>query len=101
MISAKDHNNINELRHKIFQELNLIRVYLKPPKQEADMNEPIILHRGDTIDTLCRKIHNRFVRNYRYSLIWGRSAKHPGQKFNNLDHVVKDGDIVSIYLSRG
>ena len=76
-------------------------MYLKPPKQEADMNEPIILHRGDTIDTLCRKIHNRFVRNYRYSLIWGRSAKHPGQKFNNLDHVVKDGDIVSIYLSRG
>ncbi len=100
MISAKEQENINTLRHKIFLELNLIRVYLKPPRQEADMNEPIILHRGDSIETLCRKIHKRFVNDYRYALVWGNSAKHPGQKFGNLDQVVQDGDIVSIYLKR-
>jgi ribosome-interacting GTPase 1 len=81
-------------------ELNLIRVYLKPPKKEADMEDPIVLHQGDTIETLCRKIHKRFINDYRYSLIWGKSAKHPGQKFENLDHIIEDGDIVSIYLKR-
>jgi small GTP-binding protein len=100
MISAKNHENINTLRHKIFLELDLIRIYLKPPRQEADMDEPIILHHGDTIETLCRKIHKRFINDYRYSLVWGSSAKHPGQKFDNLNHVLEDGDIVSIYLKR-
>ncbi|MBY8991316.1 MAG: 50S ribosome-binding GTPase, partial [Candidatus Lokiarchaeota archaeon] len=41
-ISAKNNENINALRHRIFQELKLIRVYLKPPKKEADLDEPII-----------------------------------------------------------
>ena len=100
MISAKNHENINALRHKIFLELNLIRIYLKPPRQEADMDEPIILHNGDTIETLCRKIHKRFINDYRYSLVWGTSVKHPGQKFDNLKHVLEDSDIVSIYLKR-
>jgi len=100
MISVKNHKKIKTLRHKIFEELNLIRVYLKPPRQEADLDEPIILHHGDTIETLCRKIHKRFIKDYRYSLIWGKSAKHPGQKFDNLDHVIEDGDIISIYLKR-
>ncbi len=100
MISAKNKENISTLRHKIFQELDLIRVYLKPPKKEADMNNPIILHLGDTIRTLCNKIHKRFIKDYRYSLVWGKSAKHPGQKFKNPDHVIEDGDIISIYLQR-
>ncbi|TFG19884.1 MAG: GTP-binding protein [Promethearchaeota archaeon] len=100
MISAKNQENINALRHKIFLELDLIRVYLKPPKQEADMDDPIVLHKGDTIETLCHKIHKRFINDYRYSLVWGKSAKHPGQKFDNLDHILEDGDIVSIYLKR-
>jgi small GTP-binding protein len=100
MISAKNQENINVLRHKIFLELDLIRVYLKPPKQEADLEDPILLHNGDTIETLCRKIHKRFINDYRYSLVWGKSAKHPGQKFENLDHVLEDGDIISIYLKR-
>ena len=100
MISAKNQENINTLRHNIFMELNLIRVFLKPPREEADMDEPIILHHGDTLEKLCRKIHNRFIKDYRYSLVWGKSAKHPGQKFENLDHIIEDGDIISIYLKR-
>ncbi len=101
MISAKKKENINALRHRIFQELNLIRVYLKPPKKEADLDEPIILHRGDTMETLCRKIHKRFVQDFRFSQIWGNSAKHPGQKIANLNHIIEDGDMISIYTKLG
>jgi len=96
-ISAKNNENINALRHRIFQELKLIRVYLKPPKKEADLDEPIILHKGDTMKTLCRKLHKRFVEDFRFALIWGKSAKHPGQKIANLNHIIEDGDIISIY----
>ena len=99
-ISALNSENIDTLRHRIFQELELIRVYLKPPTQEADMQEAIILHKGDNIKNLCLKLHKRFLINYRYALVWGKSAKHPGQKFQSHNHILEDGDIVSIYLKR-
>lgn len=100
MISARDQTHIDDLRHRIFEELELIRIYLKPPGEEADMEEPIIMHRGDTIETLCRKIHKTFIDTYRYALVWGKSVKHPGQKFSSMDHILEDEDIVSIYLKR-
>lgn len=99
-ISALNHQNIKDLQHEIFRQLHLIRIYLKPPGEEADMEEPIILTHGDNLEDLCKKLHKSFLQNYRYALIWGNSAKHPGQKFNRMDHVLEDGDVVSIYLKR-
>ncbi|MHA1776119.1 MAG: GTPase [Promethearchaeota archaeon] len=99
-ISALNNQHIDDLRHQIFLQLHLIRVYLKPPGKEVDKDEPIILKEGDSIERLCIKLHKTFVQNYRYALIWGPSAKHPGQKFNSMEHILKDGDIVSIYLKR-
>ena len=99
-ISALNNNKIRELQHQIFLELSLIRVYLKPPGEEADMDEPIILHEGDDIEVLCRKLHKSFLRNYRFCMIWGKSAKHPVQKFHKMDHILEDGDLVTIYLKR-
>jgi ribosome-interacting GTPase 1 len=69
-------------------------------EKEIDKEEPIIMHRRDTIEDLCRRLHRTFLDNYRYALIWGKSAKHPGQKIASVDHVLEDGDIVSIYLKR-
>ncbi len=99
-VSALTEFDITALQHRIFQELHLIRVYLKPPGEEADMTTPLILHAGDTLEHLCKKLHKEFVQHYRFALIWGDSVKHPGQKFNKMDHVLADGDIVSIYLYR-
>ena len=46
MISALNQDHINELQHKIFEELRLIRVFLKVPGREADLNHPMILQGG-------------------------------------------------------
>ena len=100
-VSALNQKHIKDLQQRIFHELDLIRVYLKPPQGEADMEKPMILHKGDTLKELCEKIHKSFLTSYKYCMIWGPSAKHPGQRFQVLDHVLEDGDIVSIYLKRG
>ncbi len=99
-VSALKEAHIPELRHRIFQELKLIRVYLKPPQAEPDMDDPIVLPYGSTLKTLCVKLHKTFLERFRYALIWGKSAKHPGQKFARETHVLMDQDIVSIYLRR-
>ena len=45
-------------------------------------------------------MHKDFVIFFRYALVWVTWVKHPGQKFDLKDHVLEDGDVVSIYLRR-
>ncbi len=99
-ISATEKKNIKKLKHTIFNTLELIRIYMKEPNKEADMDEPMIMRHGDTIEKICRKIHKDFVRLYKYAQVWGPSAKHPGQRFQRMDHVVQDGDIIQIVLKK-
>ena len=73
-------------------------MYLKPPKEEADMKEPIIMREGDTLESLCKRLHKDFINQFRFAMIWGDTAKHPGQKFRDGDQPLTDGDIVPIFL---
>ncbi len=99
LISAKNQEHINDLRLKIFKELNLMKIILKPPKEEADTHEPIIMHTGDTIRNLCERLHKDFIEQFRYAMVWGKSAAHP-KKYVNLDQPLNDEDTVSVYLKR-
>ncbi|MET1124351.1 MAG: TGS domain-containing protein, partial [Archaeoglobaceae archaeon] len=94
-ISAEKGINIEELKEAIFRKLDFIRVYLKPPGGKAS-EEPMVLRRGATIEDICRRLHEHFLRNFRYARVWGKSVKFDGQHVG-LDHVVEDGDIVTIY----
>ncbi len=99
-VSALEKRNIDALRAKIFEKLDLIRVYNKPPNKEADYDDPMILKRHSTIEDVCRKIHKDFVRLYKYALRWGPSAKHAGQRFMRMDHEMLDGDEITIILKK-
>jgi len=99
-VSALEKRNIEALRGKIFEKLQLIRVYNKAPNKEADYDDPMIMTRGCTIKDVCKKIHKDFVRLYKYALIWGPSAKHPGQRFIRMDHEILDGDEITIILKK-
>jgi len=99
-VSALQRQNIEALREKIFEKLEFMRVYNKPPGKEADHNEPMILKQHSTIRDICLRIHKDFVRLYKYAQIWGPSAKHPGQRFMGMDHEILDGDEITIYLKK-
>lgn len=93
-ISAKS-GELEGLKGKIFEELGLLRVYLKPRGEEADMEDPMILRRGDSVGDLCRKIHRDLADKFKYARVWGKSAKHPGQRVGR-DHELSDEDIVTV-----
>ena len=98
-ISAKDGKGLNKLREMIFSELQFIRIYMKPVGKAADFNEPLILRKGDTVEHVCRKLHRDFEDKFRYATVSGPSAKHDIQKVG-LDHVLKDGDVLTIVITR-
>lgn len=98
-ISAINGIGINKLKEMIFSELDFIRVYMKPVGKQADFNEPLILKKDSTIEQACVKLHKDFKRKFRYASVSGPSAKHTVQKVG-LDHVLQDGDILTIVISR-
>lgn len=98
-ISALDGAGLNKLQDIIYLELNFIRVYMKPIGKQTDFNEPLILKQGNTVEDACRKLHRAFKDKFRYASVSGPSAKHTVQKVG-LDHVLKDGDILTIVITR-
>jgi small GTP-binding protein len=98
-VSAVTHEGLEELKETIYDTLGFIRVYLKPKGSKADLDDPLVILNGSTIRTVCEHLHRDFVDLFRYSLVWGRSAKFPGQSVG-LNHALADGDIVSIITKR-
>ncbi len=94
-ISAKNGTNIERLKRCIYEKLNFIRVYMKPQGRKADLEEPMIVVRGATVGDICERIHKNLKKNFRYAKVWGNSSRFSGQRVG-LDHVVEDGDIISI-----
>jgi len=99
-ISAKNRQGLDELLAAIAKALAFIRVYVKPPGREADLEEPVILREGSTIGDLLRRLPGDLERNFRSALVWGPSARFPGQTLGR-EHALADKDIVSIMVVRG
>jgi len=94
-ISAKNGVGMDEVRDKIFMQLKLKRIYMKPVGKETDYDEPLILKEGDKAEVACKKLHRDFEKKFRYAMVWGPSAKHAGQKVG-LDHELSDEDVLTI-----
>ena len=97
MISCKTEEGIPELKEKIWQSLNKIRVYTKQPGKQAD-NEPVILKQGSTVKDVAEKIFHGFSSQIKETRITGPSSKFPNQKVG-LEHVLKDKDTVEFKTS--
>jgi small GTP-binding protein len=95
-ISTIEGTGLEELRSKIYQVLDIIRVYTKAPGKKPDPTDPIILKRGSTLANAAEAVHKDFRARMKYARIWG-SGKHDGVMAKR-DHVLKDGDIIELHL---
>jgi small GTP-binding protein len=98
-ISADKGKNLQQVKDVVYDALDFIRIYLKPQGGPADMEEPLIVRNGVTIGDICDHLHRDFRRKFRYALIWGKSAKHPGQRAG-LDHVLRDKDLLTLIIAK-
>jgi hypothetical protein len=87
---------LDELKLKIFQMLDVIRVYTKTPGNRPDMTDPIILERGSTLESAAMAVHKDLARRMKYARIWG-SGKFDGVMVKR-DHVLQDGDIIELHV---
>ncbi|MBI2565074.1 GTP-binding protein [Candidatus Woesearchaeota archaeon] len=99
VISAQKEKNIEELKKIIYQKLRFIRIYLKEIGKKADLEEPLIVRKGATIEAICKNIHRDLIKRFKYARIWGFSVKFPGQIVKNLNKELDDKDIIEIHTT--
>jgi ribosome-interacting GTPase 1 len=95
-ISASKGTGLEEMRLKIYQMLDIMRVYTKTPGGKPDFNDPIILDRGSTMEDAAAEVHKDFRARLKYARVWG-SGKHDGIMVKR-DHVLQDGDIIELHV---
>lgn len=99
-IAAESGQNLDELVLALVRALAFIRVYLRPPGGEADRVEPLILRGGSRIQDLLARLPPDLGKNFKAALVWGRSARFPGQTVGR-DHALADEDVVTVLVQRG
>jgi ribosome-interacting GTPase 1 len=93
-VSARTGRGLDRLRRAIFDGLQIIRVYSKPPGREPDLAAPFPLKRGSTIEELAGKIHRDLQQHLKSARVWGKEV-FDGQPVGR-DYVLHDGDIVEL-----
>ncbi len=99
-IAAETGQNLDELVLAIVRALAFIRIYLRPPGGEADRVEPLILRGGSRVQDLLARLPPELGANFKAALVWGRSARFPGQTVGR-EHVLADEDVVTVVVQRG
>ena len=97
--SADSNKNINELKERIYNELEFIRIYLRPKGGETDFKEPLIARKGNTVADICNKLHRNMKKDFRFGLVWGKSVKFGGQRVG-LKHILIDEDVLTVVKRR-
>jgi ribosome-interacting GTPase 1 len=83
------------LRTRIYELLDVIRIYTKQPGKPADRTSPFTVPRGATVEDLAGRVHKDLAERLTHARVWG-SGVHDGQSVGR-DHVLADGDLVELH----
>jgi ribosome-interacting GTPase 1 len=83
-----------DMKKKIYDSLNQIRIYTKPPGKEADFTEPVVLRKGATVLDAAYNIHKDFADKMKYTRLW-RGDDNPRQV--GPEETLEEGDVVEFH----
>jgi small GTP-binding protein len=94
--SAHKEWNLDELVEKMWEYLDLLRIYTKPKGQIPDYNAPVVVPRSTcTMEDFCNRIHRSMLAQFKCAMVWGLSVKYSPMKVGK-DHRLVDEDVVQI-----
>ncbi len=95
-VSALAKTNLEVVREKIVQSLQIIRVYSKRPGHEADLNRPFTFQKGNTLLDFAKAVHKDFAEKLKFARVWGNHV-FGGQRINK-DYILHDKDIIELHI---
>ena len=95
-VSAAAGRNLEQLKQAVFQRLQIMRIYSKPPGKEPNLSSPFVMRQGGTVEDFAAKVHKDFLEHLKAARVWGQGV-HDGQLVGR-DHVLHDGDVVELRI---
>lgn len=95
-VSVNKGIGLEELKIKIFESLEVIRVYTKPQGKQPDLTDPVILKRGSTVLDAAKTLHKDFAEKLKYARLWD-NKEHSGQMVER-NYILKDKDIIEFHV---
>ncbi|KAH9669634.1 OBG-type G domain-containing protein [Citrus sinensis] len=106
-VSAHLEWNLDGLLEKIWEYLNLTRIYTKPKGMNPDYEDPVILSsKKRTVEDFCERIHKDMVKQFKYpffytalnTLIWKPDVQCSEifVLYTHQEHELEDEDVVQI-----
>ena len=66
LISADKGWNLDELRERIWDDLDLLRVFTKPRGEKPDLADPVVVPaRGVSVEVLCNRLHRQILKDFK------------------------------------
>lgn len=96
-VSATEGTGLEDLKRRVFEALEIVRVYTKHPKQkDPDMTKPFTIRRGQTLVEVAECVHRDMALSLKGARVWGK-AVHAGTTVKP-DYSPIDGDIVELHV---
>lgn len=95
-ISVVTGRRIKDMQQRIYDTLEIIRIFSKAPMKEPDMTAPFVMKKGGTVEEFALKLHKDFFERLKSAKVWG-SSSFDGQMVSR-DYVLEDGDIVELKI---
>jgi len=95
VVSCNWNLNLDFLLAKIWETLDLIRVYTKRKGEQPDFVGCLILRKNSTVETVCHAIHRTLISTFKSAFVWGTSTKHQPQVVG-LAHIMDDEDVIQV-----
>ncbi|MHC4291687.1 MAG: GTPase [Planctomycetota bacterium] len=97
-ISSETGQGLDTLIQRIFEMLDVIRIYAKKPHQPADMTDPFTLKRGSDVHDLAYHIHRELADKLKTARAWNSPNIHDGQNVPR-EHILSDKEIIELHFS--
>lgn len=82
------------LKSNLFEILDIVLVFTKPPGKDPDYKDPMVVKKGSTVQEVVVSVHKDLAKSLRSVRLWG-SSKFPGQMVSK-DYILQNKDVIEI-----
>lgn len=95
-VSAATREGLDAFARAVFEALEIVRVYTKPPGKKPDLSAPYILRKGETVMDAAAHVHRDFAEHYKFARLFRADGSVDGLMVER-SHVVEDEDILEFH----
>lgn len=97
-ISSETRHGLDTFMKRLFEMLDIVRIYAKRPGKEPDMKDPFTLKIGSTVADLAALVHRELADKLKTARSWNAPGIHNGQSVPR-EHVLTDKEIVELHFA--